>query len=466
MNRVLRHIRRTALLHARDTPTDAQLLESFVTRRDEAAFEALLRRHGPMVLGVCRRLLRHAQDAEDAFQATFLVLARKAGSLRARELLGNWLYGVAQRTALNARTMNARRQKTERRAGELNRPGPPDEGPSEELLAELDLALSRLPEKYRVPIVLCELEGKRRKEVAALLGLPEGTVAWRVAHAKKLLAKRLARFGAGALGAVLSGDTLSACVPPSLLRATARAASHLVMGQTLTTGMVSAQVVFLTEGVLKVMLLNKLKTVWIVVLALVVGAGAVGLTYRTAAAQPQPRRDGDTSPAARATADDLEELRLEVAALRKGLEATRARVKTLEAEVQTLKTGHAQPGGLKRTDLPWSATTAPTQGHYWDPTNTPNQAPGQQPAPTSTSPSQRNPGMQTGQPLPWLSAPREKADSPLTDAEAALKKLRKNPNDKEAADMLDRALQQLKEQQQKRHAPQGNNAAPDKPQVN
>src|SRR2546423_14946298 len=106
MNGVLRHVRRVALLRARDGPTDTELLESFLTRRDETAFEALLRRHGPMVLGVCRRVLRHAQDAEDAFQATFLVLARKAGALRSRELLGNWLYGVAHRTAMKARAMS------------------------------------------------------------------------------------------------------------------------------------------------------------------------------------------------------------------------------------------------------------------------------------------------------------------------------------------------------------------------
>jgi DNA-directed RNA polymerase specialized sigma24 family protein len=110
MNRVLRQLRRAAFLHARDGPTDAHLLESFLALRDEVAFEALLRRHGPMVLGICRRVLRHEQDAEDAFQATFLVLVRKAGSLRSRELLGNWLYGVAHRTAMNARAMSEKRR--------------------------------------------------------------------------------------------------------------------------------------------------------------------------------------------------------------------------------------------------------------------------------------------------------------------------------------------------------------------
>src|SRR5947207_15535004 len=118
-----------------------------------------------MVLGVCRRVLRHAQDAEDAFQATFLVLVKKAAALRSRELVGNWLYGVAHRTALKARAMSVKRREKERRAGEQPRPPLPAEETSEELLGQLDAALSRLPDKYRVPVVLCELEGRSRKAV-------------------------------------------------------------------------------------------------------------------------------------------------------------------------------------------------------------------------------------------------------------------------------------------------------------
>jgi RNA polymerase sigma-70 factor (ECF subfamily) len=230
MNGVLRHIRRAALLHARDGPTDAQLLESFLLRRDETAFEALLRRHGPMVLGVCYRVLRHAQDAEDAFQATFLVFARKAASLQSRELLGNWLYGVAHRTALKARAMNVRRRANERRAGGMPRQAASADETSEELLSQLDAVLARLPAKYRVPVVLCELEGKSRKDVAQLLGLPEGTLSSRLAQAKKLLAKRLSRFGAGALAVALSQRTAPARVPPVLLHATAKAASGVLAG--------------------------------------------------------------------------------------------------------------------------------------------------------------------------------------------------------------------------------------------
>jgi RNA polymerase sigma-70 factor (ECF subfamily) len=158
-----------------------------------------------MVLAVCRRVLRHAQDAEDAFQATFLVLARKASSLRSRELLGHWLYGIAYRTALKARAMNLRRRTRESQARLRSCPEPAD-GDSEELLARLDAEISRLPEKYRVPVVLCELQGKSRKDVACLLGLPEGTVSSRLANARKLLARRLKT------GVALSGSLLTAAL--------------------------------------------------------------------------------------------------------------------------------------------------------------------------------------------------------------------------------------------------------------
>src|SRR5438093_7041677 len=138
---------------AHDALGDGELLELFVTRRDEAAFAALMRRHGPMVLGVCRRVLRHEQDAEDAFQATFLVLVKKAASVVPRALVGNWLYGVAYNTARKAKAMNGELRAKQRRAGAIPRPEPP--GDIEQHLHELlDEELSRLPDKYRVPVVL------------------------------------------------------------------------------------------------------------------------------------------------------------------------------------------------------------------------------------------------------------------------------------------------------------------------
>src|SRR5262249_8242526 len=144
---------------------DAQLIDRFVVYHDEVAFEGLLRRHGPMVLGVCRRILGDHHDAEDALQATFLILIRKAASLRRRDLVGNWLYGVAYRTSLKAKTTRARR-----RARELRTAAPATELRStdgwEDLLTRLDKELNRLPECYRVAVILCELEGRSRRDAA------------------------------------------------------------------------------------------------------------------------------------------------------------------------------------------------------------------------------------------------------------------------------------------------------------
>src|SRR5262245_20349544 len=155
---VLARLRQAALRHGGAGLTDSELLERFVARRDEAAFEALVRRHGPMVLGVCRRILRNPADAEDAFQATFLVLVRKASSVRPRGMVGNWLYGVAHNTARDAKAMNLRRRQKEREVGTMPKQAPPEAWG--ELQARLDVELAALPEQYRAPIVLCDLEGK------------------------------------------------------------------------------------------------------------------------------------------------------------------------------------------------------------------------------------------------------------------------------------------------------------------
>jgi RNA polymerase sigma factor (sigma-70 family) len=326
--RVLRHLRATLRAPGGDL-TDGELLGRFVARGDPDAFQALVRRHGPMVLGVCRRVLRHAQDAEDAFQAAFVVLARKAASVVPREAVGNWLFGVAYRTALEARTVRARRRAKERPVNEVPHPEARDEAPRRELRALLDAALERLPEKYRLPVVLCELEGRTRREVARQLGLPEGTLSSRLAAARKLLAKRLAPYApAGACVAVtaLLAEAAEARVPTPLVASTVRAAA----------GEVPAAVAALTQGVLKTMLLTKLKAVvGVTLLAVAVSAGAVGVSYRAAAA--------DTPRAATVPQrDELDAMRLEIEALRKGLQATRERVRTLEAEVKTLKGASAE----------------------------------------------------------------------------------------------------------------------------
>src|SRR3954469_25266675 len=230
---------------------DGALLSRYVDRRDEAALASLVNRHGPMVWGVCRRLLGH-HDAEDAFQATFILLVRQASSIAHREAVGNWLYGVAHQTALQARRSAARRRARDVQVTEM----PDAEAPQERRADRqplLDEELSRLPDHYRTVIVLSDLEGRTRKEVAAQLGCPEGTVASRLVRARALLAKRLTQRGVilsgGALAAVLSKNAASAGVPASVVVSTIKAAN---------LGQVPVEVVALAEGVLKTMLISKL----------------------------------------------------------------------------------------------------------------------------------------------------------------------------------------------------------------
>src|SRR5215470_14070830 len=175
--------------------SDRQLLEQFLARQDESAFTALVQRHGPAILSLCRSLLRHLQDAEDVFQATFLVLARKAGSIRKREPLGSWLYGVAHRLASKARARAARRGGRELEAAAEAEAPAADDMTWRELRLVLHEELSRLPEKYRSPLLLCYWEGKTQEEAAAQLGWRKGTLKERVHRARDLLRGRLTRRG-------------------------------------------------------------------------------------------------------------------------------------------------------------------------------------------------------------------------------------------------------------------------------
>jgi RNA polymerase sigma factor (sigma-70 family) len=291
---VLRHVRRIAFLHERTRMTDGELLDRFLTQRDEAAFEALMRRHGPMVLAVCRRVLPNPHDAEDAFQATFLVLVRKAASLKDRELVGNWLHGTAYRAALEARA--ARRRSRERQVNPMPEPEAPTTERWEDLRPFLDRELSRLPEKFRVPVVLCDLEGRTRREVARQLGIPEGTLSGRLTTARRKLARRLTRHGvllSGAgLATVLSQSSVSACVPVPLAISTTKAVTAVAAGQATVAGIVSAKVAALTEGVVKTMPVTKLKSLTIVfVAAAVFGSGGTFLTYNALGAEQKPGRE-------------------------------------------------------------------------------------------------------------------------------------------------------------------------------
>src|SRR5262245_28968650 len=208
--------------------SDGDLLESFLARCDGEAFAALVRRHGPTVLGVCRRVLRHTQDAEDAFQATFLVLARNARSIARRGALGSWLYGVAYRMALKARDDASRRRRHEHRAASRTEEQPACADTGDGVGPVLDEEVNRLPDKYRQPVVLCYFEGKTYQEAARLLGWPAGTTAARLARARALLHDRLVLRGvtlsSGALAVRLAEGTAAAADACLLAEATANAA--------------------------------------------------------------------------------------------------------------------------------------------------------------------------------------------------------------------------------------------------
>ncbi len=278
---------------------DGQLLSRFLAQRDEAAFTALVKRHAPMVLGVCRRILGNAADAEDAFQATFLVLVRKAGSLTGQAVLGDFLHGVARRTALNARRLSTRRRAKEQA---MARPEVQGEGVRDDWLPLLDEELGRLPEKYRVPIVVCDLEGQTRGEAAQRLGWPPGTVAGRLARGRAMLAARLARRGValsvGAVAAAVSHGGASPAVPAPLVASTVKAATLLVAGQA-ASSVISAQVAALTEGVVKAMFVSKLKTVAAAAVPAVLVTAILGYAA-LAAERPNAAGGGPAKPAAKA----------------------------------------------------------------------------------------------------------------------------------------------------------------------
>lgn len=243
--------------------SDSELIEHFLNGRGpagEAAFAALVARHGPMVLGVCRRVLGDQHDAEDAFQATFLVLVRRAAAIARRELLGPWLHGVAIRTAAEARTRAARRRAKESQVTDAPRAKHEDTSTAE-LRSLLDEELSRLPEKYRRPLILCELEGLARREASRRLGVPEGTISSRLARGRALLRERLVRRGlaisAGTLAAALEREVSAVAVSEALTESTVKAAARFAAGS--AAAAVSGTVATLTEGVLKTMFLSKLR---------------------------------------------------------------------------------------------------------------------------------------------------------------------------------------------------------------
>jgi len=246
---------------------DAELLRTFAARRDPAAFEALVRRHGPMVMGVCRRVLRDAADTDDAFQATFIVLVRKAGSLRRPDRLAGWLYQVAYRTAKKARSLRLARSRREGELFDVPAGEPPAEVVWRELRPIFDAELSRLPDRLRQPAVLCLLEGHSKADAARTLGWPEGTLSCRLQRARERLRARLAARGltlsAGALAAALFEGAGAAAVPDWLIESTLRGAWNPA---------VAAGARVLADGVTQAMFMTKVKSVAAAVLV----AGVVG----------------------------------------------------------------------------------------------------------------------------------------------------------------------------------------------
>jgi RNA polymerase sigma factor (sigma-70 family) len=297
---VLQHLRRAVLQQESAGLSDGELLERYVDRQDGSALETLIHRHGAMVLAVCRRILGNEADAEDAFQATFLVLVRKAASIRSRAMVSNWLYGVAHNTALKAKAMNRRRRTREREAGAIAKPEA-HEAVWQEVKALLDRELSALPDPYRTAIVLCDLEGKTIKQAAGYLGWPQGTVATRLRRGRALLAKRLLKHGLtlsiGGLARAVSQGATAVHVPASLIGSTIRATTAVSLGIA-QTPVVSAKVAILAEGVLTGMLLHKLKiTLAFCVATCMMVAGASLPTYQAWAAAGTKAKVASAPPA-------------------------------------------------------------------------------------------------------------------------------------------------------------------------
>ena len=280
---------------------DFCLLERFTHSGDEAAFETLLRRHGPMVWGTCSRIARQPADAEDAFQATFLVLCRKAKTFRSRDSLPGWLYVVASRIA--AKASNRRRF---RPLDQDNLPAP-DGDPASRLLKNderrlLDEALQQLPEKYRVPLVLCYFEGKTLRRAATELRWAEGTFATRLARGKELLRAQLLRrkvtISTASLTSLLAQEGSARTAPWAILQETLKAKSLFLLGETAAAGGSVFKAGVLAEGALNAMLFAKVKVLTVSVLLLGLFGAAVGIVTRAALSGVKPGPGGEAKPTA------------------------------------------------------------------------------------------------------------------------------------------------------------------------
>src|SRR5262245_3349764 len=275
--------------------TDQELLARFLRNQDQGAFAALVQRHGPMVLALCRRILDHEQDAEDAFQATFLVLVRRSGTLENPDLLSSWLYGVAYRTAKKVRTQGARRRKQERQVASVTATEEPAPDHAwRELCSALDDELNRLPEKYRLPLVLCYLQGLTNEEAARRLGWPPGSISYRLARGREMLRDRMEGRNraapAGFFALVLAMRPEAGPLPGHLADATVQAG--IAGGQ---AGIVSGKVAALVNSVLHGMTTARRKLVQTLLILLGAFAVAVAATVFFSTANSSPASFLDTS---------------------------------------------------------------------------------------------------------------------------------------------------------------------------
>ena len=274
-----------------DDHSDRQLVERTLAKRDEAAFQAIVHRHGPMVYRVCWRVLLHAQDAEDAFQATFLVLAQRLRTVRKRDSLASWLHGVARRVALKANAQSAGQRRHEHEAS-LPETVLPDDVTWKELRSALDAELGALPEKWRLPLILCYLEGRTQDEAASQLAWSKSRLR-RLEEAREALGRRLNGRGIvcpAALSAILLSDCLASAAP-GLVASTVEAGAGVAAGKTVATA-ASVKVAALTQGVLKAMWITKLKTATAVLLILGMVAFGGGLYMREMGAAGQHVKAG------------------------------------------------------------------------------------------------------------------------------------------------------------------------------
>ncbi len=306
---LLRFLRSIKAKEATGALSDRQLLETFLSQHSEASFTALVQRHGAMVFGVCRRLLQHTQDAEDAFQATFLALARQAYTIRRQEALGSWLHGVAYRIAEKMKRTAARRSTRERCMTPLPCGDVLDDITWRELRSVLDEELQRLPEKYRAPLVLCYLEARTQDEAAQRLGWSKNTFGRRINQARQMLARRLTRRGltlSAALSVPLLTDTSAqAALPPLLVATTVHAGLASAMGNAVS-GMVSDQVVALAESGVGSLLAKKASIAVVLLVSLMLSMGSL-LAYRAAPSRTfaeAPAAPPPQSPPARSASKD------------------------------------------------------------------------------------------------------------------------------------------------------------------